>query len=277
MWDNLPGSLPLSSGSGRGCQNNATLLAYAPHGSQHCGSCAHLPIPSVTQGSSDCTDCQGYLVIYGPSWTLMDISAEGPMSPMASASSLGFNSFADTFLFKSSPHAWWKLNGCFLPQGEPCVTDGVPVLPWHPVHGTNGCHWWGSQTHWSRGVACTAGWGTCLITFVIVANAMSIQKDSQFLSVIFLHSLYSEEVYLCLPTPSKICLLHFLTPEQHSIYKHGASRPTWITPSLALCDLGPYISIRHRCTFETALTGSCPLKRIYLTYTKTPLRNKHFN
>lgn len=106
---------------------------------------------------------------------------------------------------------------------------------------------------------------------------VNTKRLPKFLSVIFLHSLSSEEVYLCLPTPSKICLLHFLTPEQHSIYKHGASRATWTTPSLALCDLGPYISIRHRCTLETALTGSCPLKRIYLTYTKTPLRNKHFN
>lgn len=197
MWDNPPGSLPLSSANGRGCQNNATLLAFAPHGSQHCGTCAHLPIPSLTQGSSDCTDCQGYLVIYGPSWTLMDISAEGPMSPMASASSLGFNSFADTFLFKSSPHAWWKLNGCFLPEGEPCVTDGVPVLPWHPVHGTNGCHWWRSQTHWSPGLACTAGWGTCLITFVIVANVMSIQKDSQSFSQSFFSTPFPQRRFIC--------------------------------------------------------------------------------
>lgn len=52
---------------------------------------------------------------------------------------------------------------------------------------------------------------------------------------------------------------------------------TWFTPSLALCDSGPYIPIRHGCTFETDLAGSCPLKGIYPTYTKTPLRNKHAN
>lgn len=33
--------------------------------------CAHLPILSLVQGVSDCTDCQGCPAIYGLSWTLV--------------------------------------------------------------------------------------------------------------------------------------------------------------------------------------------------------------
>lgn len=39
LWDNPPGSVPLSNASGRGCQNKVTLLAFSPHESHHSGVC----------------------------------------------------------------------------------------------------------------------------------------------------------------------------------------------------------------------------------------------
>lgn len=61
---------PLSSASGRDCQNNASSRPSIPVGASIVGAagCAHLPVPSVGQGSSDCTDPQG-LVVHGSLWT----------------------------------------------------------------------------------------------------------------------------------------------------------------------------------------------------------------